>query len=121
MALRSRNASLIGRAFFNPQSTCHGPRTGPNLAYGVRAGYLCGTDRAERPEEGKMPKGEKNTLIYIYKDRAAPPIGGLALHDSGVKTVQWRKRECHDSYQEVEVYLVHNIYYIYMCSLCDKY
>ena len=57
----------------------------------------------------------------MYKDRAAPPIGGPALHDSGVKTVQWRKRECHDSYQEVEVYLVHNIYYIYVCSLCDKY
>ena len=49
-----------------------------------------------------------------YKDRAAPPIGGPALHDSGVKTVQWRKRECHDSYQEVEVYLVHNIYILYL-------
>ena len=56
-----------------------------------------------------------NRYVCIYKDRAAPPIGGPALHDSGVKTVQWRKRECHDSYQEVEVYLVHNIYYIYMC------
>ena len=46
-------------------------------------------------------------VCSIYKDRAAPPIGGPALHDSGVITVQWRKRECHDSYQEVEVYLVH--------------
>ena len=43
--------------------------------------------------------------IRVYKDRAAPPIGGPALHDSGVKTVQWRKREGHDSYQEVEVYI----------------
>ena len=43
--------------------------------------------------------------VYIYKDRAAPPIGGPALHDSGVKTVQRRKREGHDSYQEVEVYI----------------
>ena len=42
----------------------------------------------------------------MYKERAAPPIGGPALHDSGVKTVQWREREGHDSYQEVEV----NIY-----------
>ena len=46
--------------------------------------------------------------ITEYKDRAAPPIGGPALDDSGVKTVQWREREGHDSYQEVEVY-------IYMC------
>ena len=46
-------------------------------------------------------------IIYIhtYKDRAAPPIGGTALHDGGVKTVQWTKREGHDSYQEVEVYI----------------
>ena len=41
--------------------------------------------------------------IITYKDRAAPPIGGPALDDSGVKTVQWREREGHDSYQEVEV------------------
>ena len=34
-----------------------------------------------------------------------PPIGGPVLHDSGVKTVQWKKREGHDSYQEVEVYI----------------
>ena len=46
----------------------------------------------------------------IYKERAAPPIGGTALHDSGVKTVQWRKREGHDSYQEVEVYIYKYIY-----------
>ena len=38
-----------------------------------------------------------------YKDQAAPPFGGTALHDGGVKTVQWTKREGHDSYQEVEV------------------
>ena len=43
--------------------------------------------------------------MYIYKDRAAPPIGGPALHDSSVKTVQWREREGHDSYQEVEIYM----------------
>ena len=52
-------------------------------------------------------------LLYnsiTYKERATPPIGGTALHDSGVKTVQWRKREGHDSYQEVEVYI-----YICVC------
>ena len=41
----------------------------------------------------------------MYKDRAALPIGGPALDGSGVKTVQWREREGHDSYQEVEVYI----------------
>ena len=50
--------------------------------------------------------------VYVdtYKDRAAPPIGGTALHDGGVKTVQWTKREGHDSYQEVEVYIYKYIY-----------
>ena len=46
-----------------------------------------------------------HVCVYIYKDRAAPPIGGPALDDSGVKTLQWREREGHDSYQEVEVYI----------------
>ena len=74
------------------------------------------------PEQQQENFSEQSgTDCRMYKDRAAPPIGGPALHDSDVKTVQWRKRECHDSYQEVEVYLVHNIYYIYVCSLCDKY
>ena len=53
-------------------------------------------------------------IVLLYKERAAPPIGGPALHDSGVKTVQWRKREGHDSYQEVEVC-------IYIYSEVDKY
>ena len=44
-------------------------------------------------------------IFSTYKDRAAPPIGGPALDDSGVKTVQWREREGYDSYQEVEVYI----------------
>ena len=52
--------------------------------------------------------------VYMYKDRAAPPIGGPALDDSGVKTVQWRDREGHDAYQDVEVY-------IYILCVCDKY
>ena len=46
-----------------------------------------------------------NIYVYTYKDRAAPPIGGPALHDSRVKTVQWREREGHDSYQEVELHV----------------
>ena len=49
----------------------------------------------------------------MYKDRAAPPIGGPALHDSGEKTLQRREREGHDSYQEVEVYIM----YIYVTNI----
>ena len=54
-----------------------------------------------------------NIFVAYYKDRAGPPIGGPALHHSGVKTVQRREREGHDSYQEVEVN-------IYIC-VCAKY
>ena len=46
-----------------------------------------------------------HVILVIHKDRAAPPIGGPALHDSRVRTVQWREREGHDSYQEVEVFM----------------
>ena len=74
---------------------------------------LCG---AAQGQEGFFSTKQTRTLdqIYIiYKDRGAPPIGGPALDDSGVKTVQWREREGHDSYQEVEVYMK----YIYICCL----
>ena len=46
-----------------------------------------------------------SSSIIVYKDRAAPPVGGPALHDSRVNTVQWREREGHASYQEVEIYM----------------
>ena len=60
----------------------------------------------------KLDAGTPCSICMLYKDRAAPPIGGPALHHSGVKTVQRREREGHDSYQEVEV----NIYTSkYMC------
>ena len=42
--------------------------------------------------------------IYIYI-QGSGGAGGAALHDSSVKTVQWREREGHDSYQEVEIYM----------------
>ena len=47
----------------------------------------------------------RRIIVSLYKDRAAPPIDGPALDDSGVKTVQWREREGHDSYQEVDIYI----------------
>ena len=55
--------------------------------------------------------------------RLSAAIGGPALHDSGVITVQWRKREGHDSYQEVEGYIHKNIdtYIDYIYSEVDKY
>ena len=54
---------------------------------------------------GPAVKWKGARIIALYKDRAAPPIGGPALDDSGVKTVQWRERKGYDSYQEVEVYI----------------
>ena len=74
MALRARNASPSGRATLNPQSTCHGPRPGPKLP-----SLRIGSGRAPcvpwsreheekdpRPEEKKMPKGEKKTHLYTW-------------------------------------------------------
>ena len=55
-------------------------------------------------------------FVHVYKDRATPPIGGPALDDSGVKTVQWREREGHDSHQEVEVYIYTRVY-VYVANI----
>ena len=66
------------------------------------------TSRSHTPDE-IIDNPAYTYIPGIYKDPAAPPIGGPALDDSGVETVQWREREGHDSYQEVEVYI-----YIYM-------
>ena len=35
----------------------------------------------------KIDQTSGDQVSSTYKDRAAPPIGGPALHDSGVKTV----------------------------------
>ena len=79
-----------------------------NLGLEFRRNYCgngCSLPSGEQAELGNLAEPS-----ILYKDRAAPPIGGPALDDSGVKTVQWRERERHDSYQEVEVY-------IYTCLL----
>ena len=69
MALRARNASPGGRATLNPQSTCHGPRPGPKLAYWVRAGSLCATEpRARGKTRGRKRKKcrrVKKTHLYV--------------------------------------------------------
>ena len=56
-----------------PDRTClfqppeHVPRTSDRAQPCIWGpGGLPVWHRAERPEEGKMPKGEKNTFIYIY-------------------------------------------------------
>ena len=68
-----------------------------------------------RPAESrKMTKPNLAKMLLLHKDRAAPPIGGPALHHSGVKTVQRREHEGHDSYQEVEVI------YVYVPNICWK-
>ena len=70
MALRARNASPSGRATFNPQSTCHGPRPGPKLGYWVRAGSLYATEpRARGKTHGqKRKKCRRVKKTYIYKN-----------------------------------------------------
>ena len=69
MALRARNASPSGRVTLNPQSTCHGPRPGPKLAYWVRAGSLCATEpRARgktRDRKRKKCRRVKKTHLYM--------------------------------------------------------
>ena len=66
MTLLTRNASPRGLATLNPQSTCHGPRPGPKLARGVRAGSL----RATVPRAREKTRGRKRkkcrSAKYIY-------------------------------------------------------
>ena len=70
------------------------------------------TSRSHTPDE-IIDNPAYTYIPGIYKDPAAPPIGGPALDDSGVETVQWREREGHDSYQEVEVYII----YVYVANI----
>ena len=70
MALRARNASPRGRATLNPQSTCHGPRPGPNLAHGVRAGSLRATERrAQEKTRGRKRRKCRRAKKHIYTYR----------------------------------------------------
>ena len=100
--------TILGSAFF--------ASTGRYLSIGALQYYVLQCGYTPCPARARV------VIVYIlvpvrvhiyllYKDRAAPPIGGPALDDSGVKTVQWREREGHDSYREVEVYI-----YIYVCG-----
>ena len=70
MALRARNPSPRGLAILNPQSTCHGPRPGPKLARGVRAGSLRATEpRAREKTLGRKRKkcrNPKKTYLFIH-------------------------------------------------------
>ena len=70
MVLRARNASPSGRDTFNPHSTCHGPRPGPKLAYGVWAGSLCATEPIARGKtrgrkRKKCRRAKKHISLYI--------------------------------------------------------
>ena len=52
-----------------PQSTCQGPRPGPKLACGVRAGSPLATEPRARPAAGTFKKKcrrAKKTHTYIY-------------------------------------------------------
>ena len=76
MALRARNPSPKRLATLNPQSTCHGPRSGPNLAHGVqaRAGSLRATElRAREKTRGrkrtKCRRAKSSNTLPMYNNR----------------------------------------------------
>ena len=67
VAVRCLDASQSERATFNPQSTCHGPRPEPKLAYGVRAGSLCATGpRTRGKTRGRKRKKYRRVKKHIY-------------------------------------------------------
>ena len=73
MALRARNLSPSWLANLNPQSTCNGPRPGPQTfvrgAGGLPACHGAENTRKDpRPEEKKNAQGPKKHInIYVYK------------------------------------------------------
>ena len=72
MALCAQNQSPWGLATLNPQSTCHGPRAGPNLRRGVRAGSLRATEPTAREKtrgrkRKKCRSDKKNTCIHSIR------------------------------------------------------
>ena len=71
MALRARNPSPSGLATLNPQSTCHGPRPGPKLACGVRAGSLRATEPRARGKTLGRKRKRCRRDIYIYVQRSS--------------------------------------------------
>ena len=78
MALRARNPSPSGLVTLNPQSTWHGPRPGPKLVCGVRAGSLRATEPRAWGKTSRKSKGPKNTHLYtsIYlQNRTGYKIG----------------------------------------------
>ena len=76
MTLRARNAYPRGRATLNPQSTCHGPRSGPKLACGVRAGSLSATEpRARGKTRGRKRKKGEGPKKHVYICVQGPPSG----------------------------------------------
>ena len=64
IALRARNPSPSGRATFHPQSTRHGPRSGPKLACGIRAGSLRATESRAR---GKTPGRNRKKCVRVKR------------------------------------------------------
>ena len=70
MSLLARNPSPSERATLNSQSTCQGPRPGPKLACGVRAGSLHATEPRERGKtrgrhRKKCRRAKKTHVDYI--------------------------------------------------------
>ena len=70
VALRARNPSPSERSTLNPQSTCRGPRPGPEVGCGVRAGSRRATETRSRGKtrgrKRKKCRWAKKTHLYIY-------------------------------------------------------
>ena len=64
--LRARNPSPRGLATLTPQSTCHGPRSGPKLARGVRAGSLSATETRVREKNRGRKRKKCRSAKYIF-------------------------------------------------------
>ena len=95
MALRTRNPSPSGLATLNPQSTCRGPRSGPKLACGVRAGSLRATEprpRGKTPvRKRKKRQCTKKTHLYIVVQGSRSGCAGREI--PGVTQVVEKGRE----------------------------
>ena len=93
MAIRARNHSPWGLATLNPLSTCHGPRPGPNLRSGVRAGSLRATEpralEKNRSRNGTKCRWAKKNIYTWYSGVHSNKVPLRDVCDA--KSRGWRK------------------------------
>ena len=89
MALRAQNPSPSGLITLNPQSTCYGPRPGPKLVCGVRAGSLRAMEpRARGKTPGRKRKNAEGPKEHIYIYVQGSPSGCVWREIPGVAQVE---------------------------------